>query len=139
MTKASALAASQFGQATITYQQQDDDTQSQTRTADPGRCGDAVILRKEVPASYHLAVVVDDARQGVTHVTRGNDLRAATDIQRLLQILLSLPEAAAYHHHRLVSDSAGRKLSKSAGDTAMRELRAQGVTPAQVRQRIECD
>ena len=86
----------------------------------PERWGDAVILRKDVPASYHLAVVVDDARQGVTHVTRGRDLYAATDLQRLLQVLLGLPEPL-YHHHRLVTDEQGRKLSKSASDTALRK------------------
>jgi len=78
--------------------------------ADPARWGDAVIARKEVPASYHLAVVVDDAAQGVTHVVRGEDLHAATDIHRLLQILLDLP-APLYHHHRLITDESSRKLS----------------------------
>ena len=81
----------------------------------PEQWGDAVILRKDVPASYHLAVVVDDARQGITHVTRGRDLFQATGLHRLLQVLLGLPEPL-YQHHRLLVDADGRKLAKSAGD-----------------------
>jgi len=103
------------------------------RVADPARWGDAVIVRKDVPASYHLAVVVDDALQGITHVTRGADLEAATDLHRLLQVLLGLP-APAYHHHPLISDSNGRKLSKSARDTSLRSLRDAGMTAEAVRQ-----
>jgi glutamyl-Q tRNA(Asp) synthetase len=94
-----------------------------------------VIVRKDVPASYHLAVVIDDAAQGVTHVTRGLDLLQATDIQRVLQVLLGLP-APLYHHHRLMTDADGRKLSKSAGDVSLRALRQSGVTAAQVRARL---
>ena len=100
--------------------------------ADPARWGDTVIQRKDVPASYHLAVVVDDAAQGVTHVVRGLDLLAATDLHRLLQILLGLP-APHYHHHRLIADAAGRKLSKSCQDTSLRELRDAGLKPADLR------
>ena len=103
--------------------------------AHPERWGDAVIVRKDVPASYHLAVVVDDARQRVTHVTRGQDLEAATDIHRLLQVLLDLP-APIYHHHRLIVDGEGRKLAKSARDTSLRELREAGATPEDVRRMI---
>ena len=94
--------------------------------ADPARWGDAIIVRKDTPASYHLAVVVDDAAQGVTHVTRGQDLFAATDLHRLLQVLLGLP-APLYHHHPLLLDGEGRKLSKSARDTSLRQLREAGV------------
>ncbi len=103
-----------------------------TIVAEPARWGDAVIARKDVPTSYHLAVVVDDALQGVTHVTRGQDLFAATDIHRLLQVLLALPEPL-YHHHRLMTDAAGRKLSKSHKAQSLRSLRAEGVTPADIR------
>jgi glutamyl-Q tRNA(Asp) synthetase len=103
--------------------------------ARPERWGDAVILRKDVPASYHLAVVVDDARQCVTHVTRGRDLYEATDLHRLLQVLLGVPEPL-YHHHRLLTDEAGRKLSKSARDTDLASLRAAGVSPRDVRSRL---
>ena len=103
--------------------------------ADPARWGDAVIVRRDVPASYHLAVVVDDARQGVTHVTRGQDLFAATDLHRLLQELLGLPEPA-YHHHRLIRDELGAKLSKSTGSTALATLRERGATAADVRRMV---
>jgi glutamyl-Q tRNA(Asp) synthetase len=99
--------------------------------AHPQRWGDAVIARKDVPASYHLAVVVDDAWQGVTHVTRGRDLYAATGLHRLLQLLLGLPEPL-YHHHRLIVDETGRKLAKSARDTSLRALREAGATPADI-------
>jgi glutamyl-Q tRNA(Asp) synthetase len=100
--------------------------------ADPSLWGDLILARKETPTSYHLAVVVDDAAQGVTDVVRGRDLYYATAVHRLLQVLLELP-APRYHHHRLVLDDTGRKLSKSTQATGLRELRAQGVTPAAVR------
>lgn len=100
--------------------------------ADPARWGDAVIARKDVPTSYHLSVVVDDALQGVTHVTRGMDLYAATDLHRLLQVLLDLP-APLYHHHALLTDDEGRKLSKSARDMSIASLREQGITVQQIR------
>jgi glutamyl-Q tRNA(Asp) synthetase len=103
--------------------------------ARPERWGDAVIVRKDVATSYHLAVVVDDARQGVTHVTRGRDLYAATDLHRLLQVLLGLPEPV-YRHHRLIEDGDGRKLSKSARDTSLRSLREQGVGADDIRRRV---
>jgi len=101
----------------------------------PERWGDAVIVRKEWPTSYHLAVVVDDARQGITHVTRGLDLLAATDLHRVLQILLDLPEPM-YRHHELIRDAAGRKLSKSAGDTSLAALRSSGATPGDIRRLV---
>jgi len=94
-----------------------------------------VIVRKDVPTSYHLAVVVDDAAQGVTHVTRGRDLYAATDLQRLLQVLLGLP-ALRYHHHRLLTDASGRKLAKSARDVSLRQMRLDGARPEDVWEKI---
>lgn len=97
--------------------------------------GDAVLARKEIPTSYHLSVVIDDALQGITHVVRGEDLFWATSLHRLLQQLLGLP-APVYHHHRLILDEAGRKLSKSTKATALRELRAQGMTPADIRRMV---
>jgi glutamyl-Q tRNA(Asp) synthetase len=100
--------------------------------AGPARWGDAVIMRKDCPASYHLAVVVDDAFQGVTHVARGADLREATHLHAALQHLLGLPRPL-YWHHDLVLDADGRKLSKSIGSTALRDLRAAGATPGDVR------
>jgi glutamyl-Q tRNA(Asp) synthetase len=81
---------------------------------------------------------VDDAWQGVTHVTRGRDLYAATDLHRLLQVLLGLPEPV-YHHHRLIVANDGRKLSKSARDTSLRSLREQGLRADEVRRRIALD
>lgn len=100
--------------------------------AGPSRWGDAVIVRKETPTSYHLAVVVDDALQGVTHVVRGTDLEAATDLHVLLQALLGLP-TPRYHHHRLVRDGEGDKLSKSLGAESLADLRARGVTAVDIR------
>jgi len=104
----------------------------ETRMAEPEKWGDVVLARKDTPTSYHLSVVVDDAAQGVTHVVRGQDLYQATSVHRVLQTLLGLP-APLYHHHRLVLDAEGRKLSKSTRATALRELRQQGRTPADIR------
>ena len=103
--------------------------------AAPQMWGDVVLARKEMPASYHLAVVVDDALQGVTDVARGQDLFGATGIHRLLQALLGLPEPT-YHHHKLILDADGRKLSKSTQATSLRELRAAGATTADVRRMV---
>jgi glutamyl-Q tRNA(Asp) synthetase len=104
-------------------------------TALPQRWGDVVLARKELPTSYHLAVVVDDALQGVTDVVRGEDLFWATSVHRLLQALLGLPEPT-YHHHRLVLDEEGRKLSKATQATSLRELRASGVSAVDVRRMV---
>ena len=100
--------------------------------AAPQVWGDVVLARKETPTSYHLSVVVDDALQGVTDVVRGADLFHATSVHRLLQQLLGLPEPV-YRHHRLICDDAGHKLAKSTRSTALRELRAQGATAADIR------
>jgi glutamyl-Q tRNA(Asp) synthetase len=97
--------------------------------------GDVVLARKDVPASYHLAVVHDDALQGVTHVIRGDDLAFATPLHRLLQQLLHLP-VPEYRHHRLVTDEAGQRFAKRDGAATLRALRAVGVTPTAVRARI---
>lgn len=99
--------------------------------ARPRDWGDVVLARKEMPTSYHLAVTVDDALQGVTHVVRGRDLYFATAIQRLLQELLGLPQPA-YHHHDLILGGDGRKLSKSRQDASLASLRAAGLTPADI-------
>jgi len=103
--------------------------------ADPAAWGDVILSRSDAPSSYHLSVVLDDALQGVTHVVRGLDLFHATSVHRLLQVLLGLPEPA-YHHHRLVTDASGRKLSKSEGDTGLTELRAKGLSVADIRQLV---
>jgi glutamyl-Q tRNA(Asp) synthetase len=108
------------------------DGESGTQTARPELLGDVVLARKDLPASYHLAVVVDDAHQGVTLVTRGNDLFPATHTQRLLQALLGLP-APAYAHHRLVLDAQGRKFSKRDKGATLRGLREAGRTPSDIR------
>ncbi len=106
-----------------------------TVPAAPRAWGDVVLARRDMPTSYHLSVVVDDALQGVTHVVRGNDLFWSTSVHRLLQMLLGLP-APVYHHHRLILDSDGKKLSKSTQATGLRELRARGVSPSEIRQRV---
>jgi len=100
--------------------------------AEPARFGDVVLARKETPTSYHLAVTVDDALQGVSLVTRGEDLFAATHVHRLLQALLGLP-TPEYHHHRLLTDETGRRLAKRDRAATIRGLRAAGHDPAQVR------
>jgi glutamyl-Q tRNA(Asp) synthetase len=97
--------------------------------------GDPVLARKDVPAAYHLAVVVDDAFQGVSLVTRGEDLLPATHVQRLLQALLGLPEPA-YAHHRLILDDQGRKFSKRDRAVTLNALRTAGVTPAEIFARL---
>jgi glutamyl-Q tRNA(Asp) synthetase len=103
--------------------------------AEPAAWGDVIVGRKETPTSYHLAVVIDDAVQGVTHVVRGQDLFWSTSVHRVLQALLDLP-APSYHHHRLILDADGKKLSKSTQATGLRELRAQGLTPADIRRLV---
>lgn len=103
--------------------------------ADPAQWGDVVLARKEVPSSYHLSVVVDDALQGITEVVRGRDLFFATSVQRLLQELMGL-SPPAYFHHELMLGEDGRKLSKSRRDTGIATLRAAGVTPADVRRMV---
>lgn len=104
----------------------------QIHYARPARWGDVVLKRKDAPASYHLAVVVDDAFQGVTHVTRGTDMEAATDIHVLLQMLLGL-KTPLYTFHKLLLGSDGRKLSKSEGAKALRVRRAEGQSPEALR------
>ncbi len=135
-----AKALARIGNGTLTFREWDGRPSGRTDiiSAQPERWGDPVIVRKESPTSYHLSVVVDDALQGVTHVVRGRDLYAATDLHRLLQTLLDLPEPI-YHHHTLITDANGRKLSKSAADTSLRALRASGLTPADVLARAMAD
>lgn len=104
------------------------------RTCDPAQFGDAVLARKDVPASYHLCVTHDDAAQGVTLVTRGEDLLPATHLHRLLQELMGWP-APRYAHHGLLTDAAGKRLAKRDRAATLREMWAAGVTPAEVRRR----
>lgn len=102
---------------------------------DPLLFGDIVLARKDLAAAYHLAVVVDDAFQEVTLVTRGNDLFTATHVQRLLQGLLELP-SPRYAHHRLIRDQTGKRLSKRDQAATLRSLRSEGVSPALIRERL---
>ena len=103
---------------------------------DPGLLGDVVLARKDIGAAYHLAVVVDDAFQQVTHVTRGEDLLPSTHVHRLLQHLLGFPEPV-YHHHRLVLDESGRRLAKRCDSLAIATMRGRGMTAAQVWSALE--
>jgi glutamyl-Q tRNA(Asp) synthetase len=127
IARAGALAWTETGQGP--------DGETGTVPAVPAAWGDVVLARKETPTSYHLAVVVDDAIQDVTDVVRGQDLFWSTSVHRLMQTLLGLP-APAYHHHRLLLDAGGKKLSKSTRATGLRELRAQGVTAADIRRMV---
>ncbi|HEX7390432.1 MAG TPA: tRNA glutamyl-Q(34) synthetase GluQRS [Acidiphilium sp.] len=104
---------------------------------DPASLGDVVLARKDTPASYHLCVTHDDAVQGVTLVTRGEDLRAATPVHVLLQRLMGWP-TPSYAHHPLLADDAGRRLAKRDQAASLRDLRAAGMTPEAVRKIVSC-
>ncbi len=103
--------------------------------AEPAQFGDVVLARKDVPTSYHLAVTVDDALQGVTLVTRGRDLLPSTHVHRLLQALLDLP-VPEYHHHRLLTDDAGARLAKRTDAASLATLRAAGTDPETIRKQL---
>jgi glutamyl-Q tRNA(Asp) synthetase len=121
----------------LSWREFTDETLSATRTvqARPQDWGDVILARRDIPTSYHLAVVTDDALQGVSHVVRGQDLYSATGVQRLLQELLGLGQPD-YFHHRLVLGPDGRKLSKSFGDTGLAALRQAGASPDDVRRLV---
>ncbi|MEO5375251.1 MAG: tRNA glutamyl-Q(34) synthetase GluQRS [Alphaproteobacteria bacterium] len=104
-------------------------------TAEPGLFGDVVLARRETPASYHLAVTMDDHLQGVTLVTRGEDLFHATHVHRLLQAVLGL-DTPEYHHHPLIIGADGRRLAKRDRAATLRDLRAAGETPQGIRERL---
>ncbi|TCT05075.1 glutamyl-Q tRNA(Asp) synthetase [Aquabacter spiritensis] len=104
--------------------------------ATPAAWGDVVLARRDAPASYHLAVVMDDAEQAISHVIRGADLFHATAVHRLLQALLGL-SPPIYHHHRLIRGADGRKLSKSAGAPSLSALRAEGLLPGDIRRCLD--
>lgn len=114
-----------------------DERLSATHTVEarPQDWGDVIVARRDIPTSYHLAVVVDDALQDISHVVRGQDLYSATSVQRLLQEILGLPQPS-YFHHRLVLGPDGRKLSKSLGDTGLAALREAGASPDDIRRLI---
>ena len=128
--RAAALARGTLGDAFAFH-----DRERGVVPCDPSPFGDVVLARKDVPTSYHLAVTVDDALQGVTLVTRGADLFEATHVQRLLQVLLGLP-APHYHHHRLITDDAGKRLATRDKALSLRSLRAEGATPSSIRRRL---
>jgi glutamyl-Q tRNA(Asp) synthetase len=119
----------------LTFEEQGHGPNGETGKIAVRAVGDIVLARKDIPAAYHLAVVVDDAQQGITLVTRGNDLFEAAHIQRLLQHLLSLPEPC-YAHHRLILDAQGRKFAKRDQAVTLRSLRAAGGTPRSVRAQL---
>jgi glutamyl-Q tRNA(Asp) synthetase len=114
-----------------------DERLSATHTVEarPQDWGDVIVARRDIPTSYHLVVVVDDALQDISHVVRGQDLYSATGVQRLLQAVLGLPQPS-YFHHRLILGPDGRKLSKSLGDTGLAALREAGALPDDIRRLI---
>ncbi|MBR5879449.1 MAG: hypothetical protein IKY91_07815, partial [Akkermansia sp.] len=107
-----------------------------TQRCEPSANGDVVLSRKDFPASYHQAVVVDDAAQGVTHVTRGEDLFESTHIHRALQAVLGL-RVPQYCHHSLLRDNEGKRLAKRDGARSIASLREAGYTPQQVRDSLQ--
>ncbi|MGZ5814539.1 MAG: tRNA glutamyl-Q(34) synthetase GluQRS, partial [Xanthobacteraceae bacterium] len=129
------MAAALARTGALTWSETGAESEAGSVAAAPQMWGDVVLARKETPTSYHLAVVVDDARQGVTHVVRGQDLFWSTSVHRVLQALLDLP-APSYHHHRLILDAEGKKLSKSTRATALRALRESGATAAHIRRMV---
>jgi glutamyl-Q tRNA(Asp) synthetase len=133
MAKALALAPGE-----ISWREFGESEEERAQRADPTAWGDVALRRRGAPATYHIAVVVDDALQGVTDVTRGRDLFAATSLHRLLQCLLGLP-APRYRHHRLVLDSQGEKMSKSASSTPLARLREDGISASEIRSALGLD
>jgi glutamyl-Q tRNA(Asp) synthetase len=124
-----------FGGLTFVEEGQGPDGEHGLVPARPEIGGDVVLGRKDVGVAYHLAVVLDDALQGVTHVIRGQDLFEATHVQRLLQALLGLP-TPVYRHHRLLVGPDGRRFAKRDRSETLREIRARGITPAQIREEL---
>ena len=119
----------------VSFQERQSDGSYKQIYESPDVWGDVVLARKDIPTSYTLAVVVDDALQGITHITRGEDLYHATSLQRLLQILLDLPEPL-YFHHPLIVDMTGRKLAKSDDDVSLKTIRATGISPQDLRTQL---
>jgi len=125
------LAAAQAAVGPLSFHEAGDGQRGEI-VVDPASAGDVVLARKDVGVAYHLAAVVDDARQGISDVVRGQDLFEATHVQRVLQALLGLPPPR-YHHHRLIEGPDGRRLAKRDRAETLRELRARGVTHEQLR------
>ena len=131
MKRASALV----GMLSFTTAQPTPLDRPKIQFAKPERWGDVVIQRKDTPTSYHLSVVIDDAAQNITHVTRGRDMQAATDIHILLQMLLGLP-SPIYTFHKLILDEDGKKLGKSIQSKSLKALRQKGATPQSIRAQL---
>ena len=131
-----AAACAQAGDLGWTEHGEGPDGERGAVVARPEAWGDVILARKETPTSYHLSVVIDDALQGVTDVVRGSDLFWSTSVHRLLQSLLGLPQPV-YRHHALIADASGQKLAKSTGATGLRDLRAAGATPEQIRRWVQ--
>jgi glutamyl-Q tRNA(Asp) synthetase len=123
------------GFASLTFLEEGEGPERGVVQARPALGGDVVLARKDVGVAYHLAVVVDDALQAITHVIRGEDLFEATHVQRLLQALLGLP-VPTYRHHRLLTGPDGRRFAKRDRAETLRELRSRGMTPSQIHQEI---
>jgi glutamyl-Q tRNA(Asp) synthetase len=119
----------------LTWCEYDTDNAAREEDAEPQAWGDVILARRDVATSYHLSVIIDDAQQGVTDVVRGKDLFASTGVHRVLQALLGRP-APRYHHHDLITDASGQKLSKSRGSPTLRDLRAGGITPDEIRRSV---
>jgi glutamyl-Q tRNA(Asp) synthetase len=119
----------------LTWHERDASGEEREMAAQPELWGDAVLSRKDILVSYHIAVVVDDALAGVSDIVRGKDLFMATGLHRLLQELLVLPRPT-YHHHDLVLDEAGQKLSKSRNAKSLRALRQEGLAPSDIYNRL---
>lgn len=128
---AAALAALGQGAADLTWTDMD----AGSVRASPAIHGDVVLARKDVPASYHLAVTHDDALQGITHIIRGRDLEAATHLHRLLQALMVWP-VPVWRHHHLLTDDQGRRLAKRTPGVRLADLREAGITPTEIRRRL---
>ncbi len=125
-----------FLRTPLVWTESGDGETEQEVEADPGAWGDVVLARRDVATSYHLAVTVDDAAQGVTHVVRGKDLYHATSVHRLLQEMLDL-RAPVYRHHRIILGKDGKKLSKSDGAESLRVMRGTGMAPADIRRLLK--
>ena len=120
----------------LTWSEYDTVNVARELAAEPRAWGDVVLARRDIATSYHLSVVVDDAVQAITDVVRGKDLFASTSVHRVLQALLGLPQPR-YHHHELIADASGHKLSKSRGSPTLRDLRASGVARENMKQLAE--
>jgi glutamyl-Q tRNA(Asp) synthetase len=127
-----AAAARVIDVEALGYIEEDADRGEIVHPLRPEITGDAILARKDLGVAYHLAVVVDDAAQGVSHVIRGADLAEACHVQRLLQALLDLP-SPRYRHHRLLLRADGKRFAKRDTAETLRELRLRGVSPAALR------